>query len=265
MTLDQRLVGKVAVITGGASGIGWAVAQRYIEHGARVVIGDRNEDLLAQRADALGDSGTTCSGDVTTEADVARLIDTAVSTYGRLDVGVNCAGLGTFSPIHLQTEEQWDQVMDINLKGVFFAVKHESRAMLAAGNGGSIINIASINARQPAQGMSAYCASKAGVEMITKCAAMELGAHGIRVNAIAPGLIDTPLTASFFATTLHDEFVENAPMGRAGKPSDIASAALFLASDDAEWVTADTMIVDGGALTMRYPRMFALGAGTEGQ
>jgi NAD(P)-dependent dehydrogenase (short-subunit alcohol dehydrogenase family) len=255
----DRLAGKVAVITGGASGIGWGVAQRYIEEGARVVIGDRNEALLAERADALGDNGTTCAGDVTSEADLARLVSTAVDTFGRLDIGVNCAGLGTFAPIHEQTEEQWDQVLDINLKGVFFSIKHEARAMLAGGHGGAIINIASINARQPAQGMSAYCASKAGVEMMTRVAAMELGPHGIRVTGIGPGLIDTPLTSMFnMVPGMREEFIENIPAGRTGQPRDIANAALFLASDDAEWVNGDTLFVDGGELTMRYPRMFAL-------
>ena len=258
MTSSNRLAGKVAVITGGASGIGWGVAQRYLEEGARVVLGDRNEDLLATRAPLLGDDGITCTGDVTNEADVARLVEAAVTRFGRLDIGVNCAGLGAFAPIHEQTVEQWDHVLDINLKGVFLSVKHESKAMLAAGNGGAIINIASINARQPAQGMSAYCVSKAGVEMLTRVAAMELASHGIRVTGIAPGLIETPLTAFASVPGMREEFLENIPAGRSGQPIDIANAALFLASDEATFVNGDTLVVDGGELTMRYPRLFKL-------
>ncbi len=255
MASGNRLAGKVAVITGGASGIGWGVAQRYLEEGARVVLGDRNEDLLATRASALGDDGITCTGEVTDEADVARLIEATMTRFGRLDIGVNCAGLGTYAPIHEQTVEQWDMVLNINLKGVFLSIKHESKAMLAAGNGGAIINIASINARQPAHGMSAYCASKAGVEMLTRVAAMELAPHGIRVTGIGPGLIDTPLTAFGGVPGIREEFLENIPAGRTGQPLDIANAALFLASDEATFVNGDTLFVDGGELTMRYPQL----------
>lgn len=129
------------------------------------------------------------------------------------------------------------------------------------GGGGSIVNVASLNARQPGEGMAAYCAAKAGVEMLTKVAAMELGASGVRVNAIAPGLVDTPLTAVLMQHPFHDAFVENAPLGRSGTPDDVASMALFLASDESSWVTGDCLAVDGGAHMKRYPEMLQIASG----
>ncbi len=176
--------------------------------------------------------------------------------HGRLDIGVNAAGIGAFSNVVDQDVETWDAVMAINVRGVMLSVKHEARQMIAAGNGGSIINIASLNAIQPAEGMGVYCAGKAAVDMHTKVAAMELGPYGIRVNAIAPGLVDTPLAALLNQNwPIHAAFVENAPLGRTGSPDDVAGVALFLASDDASWMTGDLVRVDGGAHTKRYPEL----------
>ena len=252
----MRLEDKVAVITGGASGIGRETARRYVAEGAKVVLGDLNEALLGQTAAELGDAATTCAGDVTVEADIERLVATAVDTFGRIDIGVNCAGLGTIGPVTDLTVEQWDLVLDVCLKGVFLATKHEARAMQAAGTPGVIINIASINARQPGQGMSAYCSAKAGVEMFTKVAAMELGPSQIRVCGIGPGLVDTPLTQyQRDMPQFREGYLENIPMGRVGQPDDIASAATFLASDDASWISGETLFVDGASLTRGYPQM----------
>ena len=179
-----------------------------------------------------------------------------MSQFGRLDIAVNCAGLGFAVPLVEQTEAQWDTVLDVNLKGVFLCLKHEARAMAAGGRGGVIVNIASINARQPAEGLSAYCAAKAGVEMLTRCAAMELGPQGVRVVGIGPGLVDTPLTA-FQQERPHvrEAFLANIPLGRVGAPRDIANAAVFLASDDASWISGDTLFVDGAELTKKYPEL----------
>jgi NAD(P)-dependent dehydrogenase (short-subunit alcohol dehydrogenase family) len=254
-----RLEGKVAVITGGASGIGRAIADRYVAEGARVVLGDLNEDLLQDATTALGDACTTAFTDVRDEAAVEAMAAAAVDHFGRLDVGVNCAGVGTFSSIPDHSVDEWDRVVDICLKGVFLSVKHEARRMREHGEGGVIINIASINARQPGEGMVAYCSAKAGVEMLTRVAALELGREGIRVCGIGPGLVDTPLTQfqqDFPA--LREAFLRTIPMGRSGKARDIADAALFLASDDASWVSGDTLFVDGAELTREYPRFFEL-------
>lgn len=257
----MRLEDKVAVITGGASGIGRETARKLVSEGAKVVLGDLNEALLGEAADELGDACTTSVGDVTDEADVERLVATAVDAFGRIDVGVNCAGLGTLGPVTDLTVEQWDLVLDVCLKGVFLATKHEARAMKSAGTGGVIINIASINARQPGQGMAAYCAAKAGVEMFTRVAALELGRDHIRVCGIGPGLIDTPLTQyQRDMPAFRDGYLENIPMGRVGQTADVAAAAAFLASDDASWISGETLFVDGASLTRGYPMMLDIAA-----
>ena len=260
----KRLDGKVAVITGGASGIGRAIADRYVSEGARVVLGDVNESLLADAATALGhDACTTAAVDVRDEPSVESMLTTAVDRFGRVDIGVNCAGVGTFSPLADHPVDEWDRVVDICLKGVFLSLKHEVRCMREHGEGGVIINIASINARQPGEGMAAYCSAKAGVEMLTRCAAMELGREAIRVCGIGPGLVDTPLTAfQQDFPILRDAYLRTIPMGRSGRPSDIADAALFLASDEASWVSGDTLYVDGAELTREYPRFFDIMSGS---
>jgi NAD(P)-dependent dehydrogenase (short-subunit alcohol dehydrogenase family) len=239
-----RFDGKVAVVTGGASGIGAAIAARLTDEGAAVVIGDLNTDDVR------------C--DVTVEADVETLVATAVERHGAVHLAANCAGVGTFAPITDHPVEEWDRVVSICLKGVFLAVKHEARAMRDAG-GGAIVNIASLNARQPGEGMAAYCSAKAGVEMLTRCAALELGRHDIRVNGVAPGFVDTPLTA--FAKqvpAIAEGYLRNSPLGRTGQPGDIAAAACWLLSDEASWVSGDTLFVDGAAQTREYPRFFDL-------
>jgi len=240
-----RFDGKVAVVTGGASGIGAAIAERLAGEGASVVVGDVNTDDVR------------C--DVTVEADVEALVATAVERHGGLHLAVNCAGVGTFAPIVEHPVEEWDRVVDICLKGVFLSVKHEARAMRDGGAGGAIVNIASINARQPGEGMAAYCSAKAAVEMLTRCAALELGSAGIRVNGIGPGLVDTPLTAyAKDMPVVGGAYLRNTPLGRTGQPGDIAAAACWLMSEEASWVSGDTLFVDGAALTREYPRFFDL-------
>jgi NAD(P)-dependent dehydrogenase (short-subunit alcohol dehydrogenase family) len=267
----MRLENKVAVITGGASGIGREIARRFVSEGARVVLGDVNKDLLAEATAELGaDRADSEHCDVTDESDVERLVARAMDRFGQLDIGVNCAGLGALGPVTALPVEQWDLVLDVCLKGVFLATKHEGGAMQSSGRPGVIINIASINARQPAQGMSAYCAAKAGVEMLTRVAALELGPSHIRVVGIGPGLIDTPLTQyQRDMPAFRDAYLENIPAGRVGTTVDVAAAAAFLASDDAAWISGDTLFVDGASLTRGYPMMLdlltGLGAGPSSQ
>lgn len=250
--MSGALDGRHAVVTGGASGIGFGVARRFHAEGAHVTLIDVNGDLLEKRAAELGPRARTQVADVTDEDAVAA----AVGAYGALHVAVNAAGAGTFGPVTDLPAADFRRIVDLCLTGVFLSVKHEARAMTA---GGSIINIASLNARQPAEGMSAYCAAKAGVEMLTKVAAMELGPSGIRVNALAPGLVDTPLTETLRRPPLLGEFVDNAPLGRIGTPDDIAGAALFLATGQSSWMTGDLLLIDGGAHTMRYPKLIHRG------
>ncbi|MDA8047298.1 MAG: SDR family NAD(P)-dependent oxidoreductase [Actinomycetota bacterium] len=250
------LDGQVAVITGGASGIGRRSAELLVEHGAKVVLGDRDESALADCLEALGkEVCETVTVDVTVEEQVAGLVAAAVDRFGRVDIGVNSAGVGTMSPIPDHPADSWRTVIDICLTGVFLAVKYESRQMLAQG-AGAIVNIASINGRQPAEGMVAYCSAKAGVEMLTKVAGLELGPRGVRVNAIAPGFVETPMTAPTRGP-VRDRFVGSIPLGRPGRPEDIGQAVLFLAGPHSPWVNGETLVVDGGEVYREYPRLLS--------
>ncbi len=254
----SRLAGKVAVITGGASGIGRHTASLFAAEGAMVVLGDRDSKLLEETAESIGSEVcATAEVDVRREADVERLVQLAVQRFGKLDIAVNSAGIGTLSAIHQHPTESWQEVLDICLGGVFLAVKHQSRQMIEQGTAGAIVNIGSINGRQAAEGMVAYCSAKAGVEMLTKVAGLELGGRGIRVNAISPGFVETPMTA-FARDTVRRDFLKSIPMGRPGQPDDIAGAALFLVSDDAGWVNGETLVVDGGELNREYPRLLTM-------
>jgi NAD(P)-dependent dehydrogenase (short-subunit alcohol dehydrogenase family) len=264
-TKSGRLDGRVAVITGGASGIGRETARRFVAEGARVALGDRDAEALARVTAELGAAATALAGDVRDEAHLEALVARAVDAFGAVDVGVNCAGIGTLAPIAEQSLAQWDDVVGVCLTGVFLSMKHEARAMRAAGRGGVIVNIASINAKQPGEGMSAYCAAKAGVEMLTRVGAMELAADGIRVVAIGPGFVETALTD--FARqipAIGEAYRASIPLGRAGAPADVASAALFLASDEASWISGETLYVDGAETTKAYPELLRLAAAQSG-
>jgi 3-oxoacyl-[acyl-carrier protein] reductase len=255
--MPNRLDGKIALITGGASGIGRRTAEIFVEEGATVVLGDRNEELLREVEGALGEHA--CSSrltDVTNESDLEALLGHAVGRYGRVDVAINCAGFGTYAPLPEYPSEDWQSVIDVCLTGIFYSVKHESRQMITQDTGGAIVNIASISGRQPGENMVAYCSAKAGVEMLTRVAGLELGRKRVRVNAIAPGFIETPLTAviSQFPEA-QQKFLDSIPVGRAGQPDDIAHAALYLASDEASFVNSEILVVDGGAMQREYPRM----------
>lgn len=248
--MAQRLDGKVALVTGAAAGIGRAITERLVADGAVVIAGDIDVDGLATLAAAHPDLVHTARCDVTDEASIAALADLA-TPLGGLDIAVANAGKGTFGLIVDHPLEAWQEIIDLCLTGVFLTVKHAGRVM---NDGGSIINIASLNAIQPAAGMAAYCTAKAGVAMFTKVAAIELGARGIRVNTVAPGLVETNATAAFWMVPgVVEEFVDNTTLGRFAKPDDIASTVAFLASDDAGFVSAGFFSVDGGASTKRYP------------
>ncbi len=192
--IGERLQRRVGVVTGGASGIGAECARRFVAEGARVVLGDLNREALDTIATELGDACATEIVDVTDADAIGRMVARATQDFGPVDLALNAAGIGWYSPVHSHPVEQWDAVVNVCLRGVFLSTRAESAAMVAAGTRGVIINIASINAIVPAEGMSAYCAAKAGVAMFTQCAAMELGPHGVRVVAIGPGFIETPMT-----------------------------------------------------------------------
>lgn len=250
----MKLRDKTAIITGGASGIGLGIARRFVEEGATVMLADINASAAQERAAELGDLCAWVHADLSGESGAESMLQATVERFGRVDIAINVAGIGTLAAIVDQTVEQWDAVLNLNLRGVFLSTKHEARQMIAQGDGGAIVNIASINAQQPGEGLSAYCCSKAGVEMFTKVAAMELASHQIRVTAIGPGVVDTPLAAPLISVdSIRDSYLENIPAGRIGTPEDIASAALFLVSDEASWISGTTLFVDGAELTKRYP------------
>ncbi len=252
------LEGMVAIVTGGASGIGRGIAERFVGEGARVFVGDTDGEGIGALVATLGHNAVDgLTMDVRDEGSVERLVDRCVRRFGRLDIAVNSAGVGGFSPLTECDAETWRGVLDVNLTGTFLCLKHEARCMRDQGRGGSIINIASLNAVQPAEGLGAYCSAKAGVAMLTKVAALELGPYRIRVNAIAPGLIRTPLTEPLRSVPgVEQAFLEEMALPRVGEPADVAALAVYLASDAAIWLTGETILLDGGAHLRRYPPLF---------
>jgi len=249
VTTDSR----VAVIVGGASGIGWATAGVLAAEGCRVTLADRNTELARQRADALGAGHAWAPVEVTDEAGVAALFDGVVGREGGLDVVVNCAGFSGFGLITELDAEQFRSVIDVCLTGAFLVIKHAGRHL---GEGGTLVSLTSLNARQPAIGMSAYCAAKAGLSMLTEVAALELGPRGVRVNAVAPGFVHTPLTEAATAIPgVLDDYVENTALGRAGTPEDVAAAVAFLCSPQSSWLTGEILDLNGGAHLKRYPNI----------
>lgn len=244
---------RVAVVVGGASGIGWATAQLLALDGYRVTIGDRNAELATQRATELGSPHAFREVEVTDEDGVASLFDEVVGREGRLDVVVNCAGYSSFGQITDLDAELFRSVVDVCLTGAFLVLKHAGRRLR---DGGAVVTLTSLNARQPAVGMSAYCAAKAGLSMLTQVAALELGPRGIRVNAVAPGFVHTPLTEGALAIPgVLDDYIENTPLGRVGTPQDIAAAVVFLCSPQASWLTGEILDLNGGAHLKRYPNI----------
>ncbi|MDV3132184.1 SDR family NAD(P)-dependent oxidoreductase [Mycobacterium sp. 29Ha] len=239
--------GRVAVVIGGASGIGWATAQALAVDGCRVTIADLNADGARERAGELGEHHTAAQVNVTDEASVERLFDET----GPVDVVVNCAGFGSLGLITDLSVDEFRGVVDVCLNGSFIVAKY---AGLKLREGGSLVSISSLNGRQPAVGMSAYCSAKAGLSMLTQVAALEWGPRGIRVNAVAPGFVDTPLTAgSSLIPGLVEDYTENTALGRAGRPEDIANAVVFLCSPQNSWLTGEVLDLNGGAHLKKYP------------
>ena len=196
--------------------------------------------------------------DVADERQVEAAMRAARDAFGSLDVVVNCAGFGAIAPLTEVTAEQWSSVQAVTLGGVFYGVKHGARQMLEQGRPGVIINISSVNGRLPGEGQVAYCAAKAGVDMVTRCGALELGGRGIRVVGIAPGLVETPLTKKELDDPAVRELLMGViPSGRAVDTAEIAALALFLASDDARSINGETIAVDGGTLTRGFPLLLS--------
>ncbi len=243
---------KVVLVTGGSSGIGRATAVAFAREGAKVIIGSRREPESQETVriiQALGSEGLFVKTDVTSEADVSALVQTTVEFFGRLDCACNSAGAPQFPSAFTDlSEEEYDQIMDVNVKGVWLSMKYEIAAMLHTGGKGSIVNVSSAVGVTAYPQAPVYTASKHAVIGLTKAAALEYAKSGIRVNAVAPGVIDTEMAAQFAKKepTFKDYVKSSLPIGRIGTPKDVASAVQWLCSDGASYVTGHTMLIDGG-------------------
>ena len=261
--MADRLDGKVAVVTGGASGIGEGTVQLFAEEGARVLAADILDERGQSVVESIGPSAAYIHADVSKEADVAGAVAHAVERWGRIDAIFNNAGAGGATQGLLEIDEAgYDATMDLLLKGVVFGIKHAARAMMETG-GGAIVNTASVAGIDAGNGPAIYSVGKGAVVHLTKVAAYELGQHGIRVNCICPGGIATPIFGKVLGLSPEDadktvdamaQVMGGAqPIARAGRPLDIANAALWLSSDDSSFVTGHALVVDGG-LTLGRPR-----------
>jgi NAD(P)-dependent dehydrogenase (short-subunit alcohol dehydrogenase family) len=245
------LEGRVAVVTGAASGIGAACAARFAQEGATLAgidvqksVGDAWDRVSAAAPESSFRDGI----DVRSESEVATAIDAVAERYGRIDVLVNAAGVGGGSPAHELAEDEWDRIVDTNLKGSFLVAKHVLKRMVEQ-RFGSIVHLASVEGLEGMSSSLPYNASKGGVVLMTKNMACDYGSFGIRVNCLCPGLIETPLTALLREDALkpiHDEMMRWHLLDRIGQPEEVAACALFLASDEASFVTGHSLVVDGG-------------------
>ncbi len=255
----MRLNGKVAIVTGGAQGMGRAICRRYAGEGAQVAVADYNAaqaERTAQEIVAEGGEAFAVRADITKEDDIRAMVETVTTTAGGVDILVNNAGVGQIKPLFEISRKDWDWIFDVNVKGLFFVLQAVAERMVAQGRGGKIINLASQAGRRGEALVLHYCASKATVISITQSAALALAPHKINVNAMAPGIVDTPFWEEVdrqFARLMDlpvgepkRRAVAGIPLGRIGQPDDAAGLATFLASADADYITGQTVNVDGG-------------------
>jgi len=248
-----KLEGQVAIVTGGAQGIGRAIAIGLAREGAHVVIADiQLEKALetAKEIEALGRKSIALKVDVSRVPDISMMVEKALEAFGTVDILVNNAGIALSTPFLETTEEAWDKIINVNLKSAFFCSQSVARVMVDQGRG-KIVNLASTSSFVAGRQEVPYAVSKAGVRMLTAASSAELASYNVNVNAIAPGLIKTPLTEKHFPSleALEERVKAKAPMGRAGIPEDLVGAVVFLCSADADYVTGHTLVVDGGWLT----------------
>jgi len=247
----MRLQGKVAIVTGAARGIGLAIAQRFVKEGAQVALADRLSAEVATEAGRLGPAALAIPADVGDAGEVRHMVSRTVERFGRLDCMVSNAAVQAEIPFLDLTEEEFDRVIRVNLKGTFLCGQTAARQMVQSGTRGTIINMSSVNAVVAHPVLVHYAASKGGIAMLTKGMAVSLAPHGIRVNGIGPGTVNTPINANFFSMPgMIDRFLMRTPLGRIAESDEIASVAVFLASDEASYVTGTTIYADGGRLAL---------------
>jgi len=265
--MPGRLEGKVTLITGGGNGIGRATVLRFLDEGASVVFADLNPASAAETLDLAARQGKQAkidfvAADVAEESQVAAAVERAVTRFGRLDCVFNNAGVaGAFGPITHIDADEWDWTFAVLVRGVFLGMKYGARVLKAQGQGGCFINTASIAGLTGGDGPQAYSAAKAAVVNLTRAVAVELAPHQIRVNAICPGGILTPLLHRGSPDAIEPLLQKLQPWPAAGRPEDIAAAALFLASDDARFVTGEALVVDGGLMAAGSNALQTLGQG----
>lgn len=251
----MKLAGKVAVVTGAARGIGRATAERLLADGARVVLSDVDAERLHQTASEIGadERLLMVRADVSKQGDVVALIDAAVHQFGAIDIMVNNAGIAPVVDFLDVTDELLSRVLDVNLKGAFYGTQAAGRRMIEQGRGGVIINMSSINSGLANPNVAPYAISKGGMNQVTSTAAVAFAPHGIRVLGVGPGTIMTEMVAGAFVNRAgHHAILSRTPLGRYGEASEIASVVAFLASDDASYMTGETVYVDGGRRVLNY-------------
>lgn len=240
----MRLKNKIAIVTGASSGLGEAIANMFLAEGAKVIFSDIND---YSEKNKIGENGIFVKADVSKKEEVENLIKTAVEKFGSLDIIVNNAGVGLTGEVAEMSDDIWQKVIDINLNGVFYGLRSSAKYMKDNKIKGSIINMASILGNVGFRTASAYCASKGGVNQLTKASALELAPFGIRVNSIAPGFIKTEMTKGIQDDPSANKAISSSiPLGYMGEPNDIAYVAVYLASDESKYVTGSVLYVDGG-------------------
>ena len=250
MSISDSLKGRIAIVVGGSGGFGEAIARRLVGEGARVVIAARDASKLGKTAESIGATAISC--DVTRSEDVKTLVDRTVSEFGRLDIGVNASGYEDYCLIAGLEPERVERMVAVQFTGALYCIQHMANAM---GEGGAITTIGSLTATLTADGYAPYAGAKAGINHVTRIAASEYGAQGIRVNVVSASLVETPMTENIVnAPGVRDAFSAETPLGRFGTIGDIVDTVAWISSDQAAYITGQNILVDGGVSLRRLPR-----------